>query len=222
MAYIPTEWENEPSTKTPLNAENLNKLEQGVKQIHDMADNGEFDGKDGVTTINKDSAGYGLSVNKDKLELGRLDSGLRVVDLPNDAEGLVIGSVDGIDLQGIVKSKGYLLLKEGKANVGIMSPNSQGYTEMKGVEPMVDGACRAQMMGVRASVIAEELIMMATGSGQLSPAITIPLDNKPRAHMKITDYSSDASESEFFIVNKQYLESEIGKLVSRIEALEAK
>lgn len=47
MAYIPTEWENEPSTKTPLNAENLNKLEQGVKALHDALDSGELKGDKG-------------------------------------------------------------------------------------------------------------------------------------------------------------------------------
>lgn len=47
MAYIPTEWENEPSTKTPLNAENLNKLEQGVKALHDALDSGELKGEKG-------------------------------------------------------------------------------------------------------------------------------------------------------------------------------
>lgn len=35
MAYTPTKWENSPSTNTPLNADNLNKLEQGVKSAHD-------------------------------------------------------------------------------------------------------------------------------------------------------------------------------------------
>lgn len=48
MAYIPTEWENFPSTNTPLNADNLNKLEDGVKEIHDMAASGKFDGKPGA------------------------------------------------------------------------------------------------------------------------------------------------------------------------------
>ena len=30
MAYIKTEWENEPSESTPINAENLNKMENGI------------------------------------------------------------------------------------------------------------------------------------------------------------------------------------------------
>ena len=30
MAYIKTEWENEPSESTPINASNLNKIEQGI------------------------------------------------------------------------------------------------------------------------------------------------------------------------------------------------
>lgn len=47
MAYIPTRWENEPSKKTPLNADNLNKLEQGVKDLHDALDSGELKGDKG-------------------------------------------------------------------------------------------------------------------------------------------------------------------------------
>ena len=47
MAYIPTNWENSPSTNTPLNADNLNKLEQGVKALHDTLDSGELKGEKG-------------------------------------------------------------------------------------------------------------------------------------------------------------------------------
>lgn len=47
MVYIPTKWENSPSTSTPLNADNLNKLEQGVKALHDALDSGELKGEKG-------------------------------------------------------------------------------------------------------------------------------------------------------------------------------
>lgn len=47
MAYIPTNWENSPSTSTPLNADNLNKLEQGVKALHDELDSGGLKGDKG-------------------------------------------------------------------------------------------------------------------------------------------------------------------------------
>lgn len=47
MAYTPTKWENSPSTNTPLNADNLNKLEQGVKDLHDALDGGELKGPKG-------------------------------------------------------------------------------------------------------------------------------------------------------------------------------
>lgn len=47
MAYTPTKWENSPSTNTPLNAGNLNKLEQGVKALHDALDSGELKGDKG-------------------------------------------------------------------------------------------------------------------------------------------------------------------------------
>lgn len=47
MAYTPTNWENFPSTNTPLSADNLNKLEQGVKALHDALDSGELKGEKG-------------------------------------------------------------------------------------------------------------------------------------------------------------------------------
>lgn len=47
MAYTPTKWENSPSTNTPVNADNLNKLEQGVKDLHDALDSGELKGPKG-------------------------------------------------------------------------------------------------------------------------------------------------------------------------------
>ena len=47
MAYTPTNWENSPSTSTPLNADNLNKLEQAVKALHDALDSGELKGDKG-------------------------------------------------------------------------------------------------------------------------------------------------------------------------------
>lgn len=47
MTYVPTKWENFPSTDTPLNADNLNKLEQGVKDLHGALDSGELKGEKG-------------------------------------------------------------------------------------------------------------------------------------------------------------------------------
>lgn len=49
MPYTPTNWENSPSTKTPIDAENLNKIENGIKEIHDMAASGQFKGEKGDT-----------------------------------------------------------------------------------------------------------------------------------------------------------------------------
>lgn len=50
MAYIKTEWENLPSTKTPINANNLNKIENGIYMnsvnIGELTD---------LTTTNKNS-----------------------------------------------------------------------------------------------------------------------------------------------------------------------
>ena len=44
MSYIPTTWVD---GETPVNAENLNKLEQGVADIHAAKENGELDGTPG-------------------------------------------------------------------------------------------------------------------------------------------------------------------------------
>lgn len=61
MTYTPTKWENSPSTNTPLNADNLNKLEQGVKEIHDMATSGQFDGKPGAKGAKGDKGDPGVT-----------------------------------------------------------------------------------------------------------------------------------------------------------------
>ena len=44
MSYTPTNWVD---GQTPVNAENLNKLEQGVADIHTAKENGELDGTPG-------------------------------------------------------------------------------------------------------------------------------------------------------------------------------
>lgn len=38
MTYTPTKWEDLPSTDTPLNAKNMNKIEHGIKSAHDALD----------------------------------------------------------------------------------------------------------------------------------------------------------------------------------------
>ena len=38
MPYIPTDWKNSPSTDTPVSADNLNKLEQGVVTATSLAE----------------------------------------------------------------------------------------------------------------------------------------------------------------------------------------
>ncbi|WGM03460.1 hypothetical protein [Arsenophonus nasoniae] len=47
MSYTKTNWENSPSTKTPLNAENLNNIEAGVSALHEALDAGTLKGEKG-------------------------------------------------------------------------------------------------------------------------------------------------------------------------------
>ncbi|HGJ5862967.1 hypothetical protein [Arsenophonus nasoniae] len=47
MSYTKTNWENSPSTKTPLNAENLNNIETGVSALHEALDAGTLKGEKG-------------------------------------------------------------------------------------------------------------------------------------------------------------------------------
>jgi hypothetical protein len=47
MSYTKTNWENSPSTKTPLNAENLNNIETGVSALHEDLDAGTLKGEKG-------------------------------------------------------------------------------------------------------------------------------------------------------------------------------
>jgi hypothetical protein len=47
MSYTKTNWENSPSTKTPLNADNLNNIETGVSALHEALDAGTLKGDKG-------------------------------------------------------------------------------------------------------------------------------------------------------------------------------
>jgi hypothetical protein len=47
MSYTKTNWENSPSTKTPLNADNLNNIETGVSALHEALDAGTLKGEKG-------------------------------------------------------------------------------------------------------------------------------------------------------------------------------
>lgn len=267
MAYTPTKWENSPSTNTPLNADNLNKLESGVKEIHDMAASGQFNGsdgatgpkgasleyaasraeydaaagittvvidtkvegkpatvtefqvKDGASAISENSTGFGLSVTNGKIELGKkTDEYTHIVNIP-EGTAFIIGRDDDSDFNGILKMKGYLLLKEGGAKVGILSREEAG-AQREGVTPLAAGECQATIDGVSTMISAKKEVFIGVGDGMIRAAFTIPLDNKPRAH--ITDYASDAQDADYLIVNKKYLHEELEKLTARISALEAK
>lgn len=62
MAYIKTEWENLPSTKTPINANNLNKIENGIYM--NSVNIGELTG---LNTINKNSAVEAINETYNKI-----------------------------------------------------------------------------------------------------------------------------------------------------------
>lgn len=47
MSYTKTNWENSPSTKTPLNADNLNNIETGISALHEALDAGTLKGEKG-------------------------------------------------------------------------------------------------------------------------------------------------------------------------------
>ena len=74
MAYVPTNWENSPSTNTPLSADNLNKLEQGVKEIHDMAASGQFDGAPGTKGAKGEKGDPGVTPEELASILARLEA----------------------------------------------------------------------------------------------------------------------------------------------------
>lgn len=59
MSYTKTNWENSPSTKTPLNAENLNNIETGVSALHEALDDGTLKGEKGDKGT-KGDAGVGI------------------------------------------------------------------------------------------------------------------------------------------------------------------
>ncbi|WP_334472582.1 hypothetical protein [Arsenophonus sp. PmNCSU2021_1] len=51
MSYTKTNWENSPSTKIPLNAENMNNIETGVSALHEALDAGTLKGEKGDTGV---------------------------------------------------------------------------------------------------------------------------------------------------------------------------
>lgn len=229
MAYAPTKWEDSPSEKTPLNASNLNNLEKGVSDLHTALESGELKGdkgdkgdpgKDGVAVITPESLGYGLSENAGKIELGRVDANnIRIIDTPTEEGGFLIGRMEGLNVHGIAKSKGYMALKEGTATVGLISGEEQAI-KFDGQATLVGGKCKAQVYSYHTSIAGQEDVFIGVGDGIIKPAITVQRDGAPRAH--IDNYESNAVQSEYFIVNKKYLQSELAKLIARIEALEAK
>lgn len=66
MAYIKTEWENEPSENTPLNASNLNKIENGIYNnsinIGDLEDLETTDKTNIVAAINEANQNGGSGI----------------------------------------------------------------------------------------------------------------------------------------------------------------
>lgn len=162
--------------------------------------------------------GYGLSEKDGKIMLGReQDNVTQVVDVDN-GKALVFGRADGSELHGIIKTKGYILLKEGNAKVGILPPSETENHE--GLLPVASGECRALIDGVSVVVTSSQQIYMGVGNGVIQPAFTILSDNKPRVYTD--DYSSEDPGAGYMIVNKKHLQSELNKLITRIEALEAK
>ncbi|UIB81321.1 hypothetical protein [Flyfo podovirus Tbat2_2] len=71
---------------------------------------------------------------------------------------------------------------------------------------------------MRASVTAIEEIMIAIGDGSLNPAILVNSDNSVRCYND--DYETE--DPDYLVVNKKHLQSELNKLITRIEALETK
>ena len=67
MAYIKTEWENSPSIKTPINANNLNKIENGIYM--NSVNIGELTG---LNTTNKNSTVE--AINENNSHIGDLSS----------------------------------------------------------------------------------------------------------------------------------------------------
>lgn len=63
MAYIKTNWENSPSETTPLNASNLNKIEEGIYQNSLKAD--QVGDLSNLETINKTSIVNAINELKD-------------------------------------------------------------------------------------------------------------------------------------------------------------
>lgn len=108
MAYIKTEWENLPSTKTPINANNLNKIENGIYtnsvNIGELTDlnttnknsvvgainevNNNIGTLTGLNTINKNSAVEAINETYNKINK------VNLVKADGKSDGVLIAEVN--------------------------------------------------------------------------------------------------------------------------------
>ena len=109
MAYIKTEWENLPSTKTPINASNLNKIENGIYtnsvNIGELTD---------LTTTNKNSVVGAINETNTKncLTIKRTENTLDVTEWQNyDVSFPIISSQKGNKLS--VNENGQVVIGAG-------------------------------------------------------------------------------------------------------------
>lgn len=244
MAYNKTKWEDLPSEKTPLNAANLNKLENGIKQIHDMAASGEFngkdgvdgkngvngkdgkngkdgingiDGKDGTAVFDENSVEYGLSVKDGKLNLGRYDDERKIVIVDTPAKGYDAFMIGRIDETGGMM--GFVKTKGYMRMVegdAYVTIMADNTDGLVGASPMMDGKNRVGINGYRITVTGDnEIILAVSDTGSFSAGIRIDKDNNAHAHNKVWDQDT-------LIVNNKKLMDEIKKLEDRIALLESK
>ncbi|WGM03522.1 collagen-like triple helix repeat-containing protein [Arsenophonus nasoniae] len=89
MSYTKTNWENSPSTKTPLNAENLNNIEAGVSALHEALDAGTLKGEKGDQGEKGDKGDAGEQGQKgEKGTKG--DAGVGIKKITASKEGNVV------------------------------------------------------------------------------------------------------------------------------------
>lgn len=163
------------------------------------------------------TVGYGLSKVGNEISLGTYDEDTRthVISTPEgEYEALLIGRyLPGYNRDGFFKTKGVIQMIEGDAMVSIQDDTKSD--QIEGVEPVADGKNRLSLSGYRASILANDTIVLACSqTSGFSPALRVTADNN------VFVYNNDYEISDFVVINKKMLESRLKNIEERLSTLE--
>lgn len=163
------------------------------------------------------TVGYGLSKEGNKVSLGEYDTDTKthVISTPEgEHESLLIGRyLEPYGRNGFFKTNGVIQMIEGDAMVSIQDDITSD--QIDGVEPAVDGKNRISISGYRASILANDTIVLACSqTSGFSAGLRVSSDNNVLA------FNNDYEVSDYVVINKKLLEARLKTLEERLSLLE--